>query len=187
MSPRPRFKETPVDEEKIKHFSKKFEEQGVFDDAGSDGSSQETMDDPKLKSVLSKFSEFDDPPEEKKSRNQMKKEEKKAEEKQTSTKEAVPSSPEKVVVHEPHPTFRKEEPAQQAAAQSRLTKAEAYAVQQYQAKLSEQKRSGAWHAIKIGFFFGIGLLLFALLIAIILFSAAVAMNVTVPELLQMLI
>jgi len=185
MSPRPRFKETPVDEEKIKHFSKKFEEQDVFGETEKEGH-QEKNDNPKLRSVLSKFSEFDDPPEEKKGKEHMKKEEKTAE-KQPSKKEDVQLQVEKVVVHEPHPTFKGADAvSSQAVQQQRLTKAEAYAVQQYQAKLTDQRKS-SWHAIKIGFFFGLGFVLFIFLIAIILFSVAIFMGVTVIELLQMLI
>ena len=142
---RPRHHETQVDEEKLKHFSKKFEEGDPFPEV--DDSKQE---DPKVKSALYRFAEMDEPPEEKRAH-----------------------APE-----DPPADGPKEEPKAKP-----LTKAETLAIQQYQAKIMEVQQVKIRRPILTGFLFGVGLLLFVIALAVILFSISIVMGIPASELL----
>lgn len=185
MPARPRYKESTVDEEKIKHFSKKFEEQDMpFDDPSAHSKSKQD-DDVRMKSVLYKFAEIDAPKEEKKQEHHLKERETKHEESSVSSS----PQPEKVVISHQETNFRASAADDTGSAPNDrpLSKAEAYAVQHYQARLGEEKKSRFWKPLLTGFLFGLGLLLFALFVFAILFSIAVAKGVTIPELLQILV
>lgn len=186
MPTRPRYKESTVDEEKIKHFSKKFEEQDILDDPAPHSKAKQD-DDTRMKSVLYKFAEIDAPKEEKGDHH--------AKERETKHEERVaPSSsqPEKVVISHQETNFQSSSPGDTSDTGSTpkgklLSKAEAYAVQQYQARLGEEKKGRFWRPLLMGFLFGLGLLLFALLVFVIFFSIAVIKGITIPELLRVLI
>jgi hypothetical protein len=222
--PRPRYKETPIDEEKIKHFSKKFEEQDLFPEVEARPATSEE-EEAKLKRTLYAFAEIEEPAEEKRKRMLKEKEAaKRAKEEAKKLKKAkakgmagATETPhrisDKVVVTEtaqeiqdeqkatpsqpaekpaPAPTHAPQPAVQPAAPQppaspKPMGKAEAQAIQQYQAKMAEVQHVKVRSPIMTGFLFGVGMLLFLLALLIILFSIAVIMGVSVSDLLGMII
>jgi hypothetical protein len=213
MAPRPRYKDTPVDEEKLKHFSRKFEEQDMFSDLEA-GHKQDPAEEEKKKRAFYNFAEVDEPEEEKKTRKlkakeaerlakeeakrkkQAKKDEEdrlKAAKKAEARGEAVPSS--KVVVDAPEETAppadaKDDAPAAPVAPTEPArpaAKAEALAIKQYQAKFADAQDVKIRRPILTGFLIGLGILLFFIVLGAILFSIAVATGKTVSELLASVI
>ncbi len=231
MPPRPRYDPPALDEEKIRIFSKKFEETDPLDEEQPFSPEEIGEKDERAKKAFYRFAEIDEPREEKKhdakqeakmremmnahsERHDAKEGGREADRHHPSPAEQFKlagsgstvmgnSAGHKVIVaqseettaatathtpaHSSMTASSASSPPEAKPTEKQLSKAEAQALQQYQAKLVDTQQVKIRRPILTGFLIGIGILLFFIMLLLILFSIAVIMGVSVGDLLLELI
>jgi len=175
---RHRFKVKSLPAEKLEQFTKKFEK-GDFANEEEDPLQKE-LQEHKVKSVLNKFAEVQESKEDKKTRVKRLKWLKA--QKEAKEPAAEPES-DKVIIEQKETIEQEEKPKPV----SKQNKAETHAIHQYRASLKDAKHESRYGPLKRGFLFGLGVLIFFLLIFIVLFSISVIMGISIPELVMKII
>jgi hypothetical protein len=154
---------------KIKELSQKFEHTKAYDDDISDSKRKKTEHDEKIKAVITKFGDL---PEDKKklAKSSKVKVEKKAKEKPKEEKREEKKKEE-----------REEKP------QKREIRIKAASSEEKVKQQKPEQPVKITHPIKTGFFIGVGLLLFIVLLFILLYSVSLIVGMSVSELIYSLI